>query len=365
MFKLLVFTKDLDFYSEQLLTGLEARGYQVTVVTDPQLQGIPKWKSQLALAEPVVLRRRLDAKAARSYATHIKHYQPDVCICYTSRALSIALQARRVHDIKIPVVGTRGAVGGLSCWYLQDWFSYLNPALECVVGMSDAIQQKLEYEARRLWPAHPGFFTRIYQGYSVLLQKAVKRDHSVRAASNTRTIGTISNERPIKGMGLLLDALEFHLRFENWNLLWIGHVSDATKDRITRSPLLRDRVMLMGYRADARQLIAQTDVYVQPTLAPGEGIGNAIAEAMAAEIAVVTSDIGGAPELVRQVSSSLLFEPGNPRSLAQTLDQLLENPAECERLGKSGADVLSKKFSKEDEVEAYHCLFEKLTMTAT
>jgi glycosyltransferase involved in cell wall biosynthesis len=362
--RLLVFTQDLDFYSEQLLTSLTRHGWRVAVVSDPQHRGIPKWQSQLAATEPVELRGRLDAKAARKYAAEVARYQPDICLCYTSRALSIALQARRMAGFKVPIIGTRGAVGGLSCWYLQDWFSYLNPSLDGVVGMSDAIQRKLAHEATRLWPGHPGFFTRIYQGYSSLLATAVKRDHAARAGAATRIIGTISNERPIKGMGLLLDALEHHLRFDDWKLVWIGNASEASKARIAASPRLKDRVCLLGYRSDARKLIAESDIYVQPTLAPGEGIGNAIAEAMAAEIAVVTSDIGGAPELVRPVSQQLLFKPDNAASLAATLDRLLADPAACEQWGRASAGVLAEKFRFEDEVQAYLALFEKLSLAS-
>ena len=130
--KILVFTQDLDFYSEKMLSGLSERGYDVACVLDPQQrEKFPKWKSGLHVIAQVPLRGRLDTKAAKQYVEIIKKHQPDVCLCYTSRALSIALKARRIAGLKVSIIGTRGAVGGLSCWYIQDWFSYLNPSLDC------------------------------------------------------------------------------------------------------------------------------------------------------------------------------------------------------------------------------------------
>lgn len=359
--KIIVFTRDLDFYSEQLLIGLQKIGYAVQCVVDPTQRGnVPKWNSQLDVIKQVPLRGRLDRFAAEQYAESIEFNKPDICLCYTSRALSVALKARRIAGLNVPIVGTRGAVGGISCWHLQDWFSYLNPSLDAVICMSDAIRIRLAHEARRLWPRHPGKFVTIYQGYSSLVPTAKLRDHKSRSTATPRVIACIANERPIKGMGHLLDALEHHLQFENWQLMWIGNVSEATTKRISLSPKLREKVVCLGYRKDARALLAQSDIYIQPTVAPGEGIGNAIAEAMAAQLVVVTSNVGGALELVSAISPELLFESANPASIASVLNRLLNDNSQCETLGRKGTDLLTSKFNLDNEIKQHVALFNQL-----
>lgn len=361
MLKIVVFTTDLDFYSEQLLSGLSHHGHEILCVVDPyHFEKFTKRKSSLRVVAQVHLPGRFDKTSAKQYGEVIIMQRPDICLCYTSRALSVALKAKREAKLSVPVIGTRGAVGGISCWYLQDWFTYLNPSLDAVICMSDAIRKRLEQQARYLWPSHPGKFVTIYQGYSSLVATATKRDHSNRATASPRVIATITNERPIKGMKYLLDALEYHLEFRDWKLLWIGEVSESTRKRIALSPKLGDRVVCLGYRKDARELLAQADLYVQPTIAPGEGIGNAIAEAMAAELAVATSNVGGALELVSAVSPELLFEPGSSRSLARTLEKLLTNPALCERLGRAGPEILERKFQLNREIQKHIDLFKSM-----
>ena len=356
--KILIFTQALDFYSAQLLDGLVDHGYQILVVQSPRHQNdILKWCGRLHMIAEVHLGGRLDSQAATNYANLIIEHSPDICLCYTSRALSVALKARRDNNLKTPVIGTRGAVGGLSCWYLQDWFSYLNPSLDAVVCFSDAIRLRVQHESRRLWPSHPGKFITIYQGYSSLLSTAIKRNHVERRASDLKVISTIANERPIKGMNILLDALEFHVQHSNWKLLWIGNATEKTKKRIQQSSRLKNRVTCTGFTKNARELIAASDIYVQPTLAPGEGIGNAIAEAMAAELPVITSNVGGALELVESVSPELLFKAGNPKSLSDSLQKLLEDSSLCEKFGRAGPDVLICKFGLANEINQYANIF--------
>ncbi len=287
--------------------------------------------------------------------------KPDICLCYTSRALSIALRARKQLDFRMPIVGTRGAVGGLSAWYLQDWLTYLNPSLDVVVCLSNAIADRLKREATRFWSKHPGRFVTIYPGYSHLLPSATLRNHTLRDTLPLKTIISLSNERPIKGMHVLLDALEHHVTSTHWQFVWVGEVSDATLKRINKSPVLAQRVQCLGYRNAAKQLLADADIYVQPTLAPGEGIGNAIAEAMACELPVITSNVGGAPELLAPDTRDIqTFMPGNANSLGIVIDRFLNSPNLCNQIGKAGRLRIANSFAANTEANEYLALFDSL-----
>lgn len=344
---LLVLSQDYDAYSDQMLALLVEQGVEVFCVTDPQnREKFPKWKSSLPMHAQVELKSRIDNSATNSYTALMAEIKPDACLCYTSRALSIALRARKKLDFYVPIVGTRGAVGGLSAWYLQDWLTYLNPSLEFVMCYSNAIANRLKREAQRFCSKHPGKSMTIYPGYSHLLPGASLRNHSLRDTLPLKTIISLSNERRIKGMHVLLDALEHHVTSTHWNFVWVGEVSGATLKRINQSPILAKRVHCLGYRSDAKQLLADADIYVQPTLAPGEGICNAIAEAMSSELPVITSDIGGAPELLAPYARDLqTFIPGNAQSLGIVIDRFLNSPTLCTQIGKVGRLRIANSFA--------------------
>jgi len=128
---ILVFTRDLDRYSLMMLRELEQIGHKVHSVLEPASHAHSKdWSTEIDVVAKVPLKGRFDKEAAQHYSDLVSQYSADVCLCYTSRALSVALTAKRRFQFKAPVVGTRGAIGGVSAFYLQDWFTYLS--LWCV-----------------------------------------------------------------------------------------------------------------------------------------------------------------------------------------------------------------------------------------
>src|SRR4051812_34965592 len=113
--RLLVFTRDTDFYSEQLLRALQGEGMAVAVVVEPHREAAVRARAPwLTLLAGPALGPRCDRAATRAYAAHIDPFNPDVALCFTSRAFSIGVRARRASAARPPLIGTRGAMGGIS-----------------------------------------------------------------------------------------------------------------------------------------------------------------------------------------------------------------------------------------------------------
>src|SRR5204862_246300 len=75
------------------------------------------------------------------------------------------------------------------------------------------------------------------------------------------------------------------------------------------------------------------DVFVLPST--NESFSNSLMEAMACGCAVIGSNVGGNPELVRDDHNGLLFEAGNTVDLARQLGRLIDDRALRERLAAS------------------------------
>ena len=358
---ILVFTRDLDRYSVSMLQELERMGHRVHVVLEPQ-SGVHArdWSADISIVEQVKLNGRFDKHAAQRYADNVQKYAAVVCLCYTSRALSVALTARKRHALNVPVVGTRGAIGGVSAFYLQDWFTYLSPSLDAVACMSQAIANKLTEEARRLYPRHPGHFQAIYPGYGQLMgthELPVARHRS--ADENVRLL-CVANDRPIKGLAVLLDAVETHLQSASWQLDIVGQCGDAIRNRIKASAKLSAHVTAHGFRSDVPDFFRAAHIYIQPTLQPGEGIGNSMAEAMSFGVPVITSNVGGGIELTAHEKTGLHFQVGDPQALAQSIQRLMDDPILCDALGLAAADTLQTRFSLRQEASEFVALFNDL-----
>jgi glycosyltransferase involved in cell wall biosynthesis len=84
-----------------------------------------------------------------------------------------------------------------------------------------------------------------------------------------------------------------------------------------------DRVHMLGWLPDARQLLKEVDAYISASTE--DGLGNSVTESLALRVPVISADAGGGAEIVRPVQNqthAVLFEPGNPESLAATVNKL-------------------------------------------
>jgi glycosyltransferase involved in cell wall biosynthesis len=98
---------------------------------------------------------------------------------------------------------------------------------------------------------------------------------------------------------------------------------------------LQPRVRFEGERRDVADLLRESDVLVLSSVLP-EPFGQAVAEGLAAGLAVVATDAGGPAELIEDGVDGLLVLPGDPAALASTLDDLVRDPALRRRLGVAG-----------------------------
>lgn len=90
---------------------------------------------------------------------------------------------------------------------------------------------------------------------------------------------------------------------------------------------LKTRVTFAGEVPPARlpRIYAESDVLVNPSLS--ESFGMSLVEAMAAEVPVVATKVGGMPEIVSDGGTGRLVPADDPRALADALIETLREPA--------------------------------------
>jgi phosphatidyl-myo-inositol alpha-mannosyltransferase len=107
-----------------------------------------------------------------------------------------------------------------------------------------------------------------------------------------------------------------------------GRAADA-EDVLYRVPAwLRDRVVLLGQVSEDEKVrvLHSVDVFCSPNTG-GESFGIVTAEAMAAGVPVVASDIDAFRQVLQGGQAGQLFATGDPRDLARAAGQLLDDPA--------------------------------------
>jgi glycosyltransferase involved in cell wall biosynthesis len=96
----------------------------------------------------------------------------------------------------------------------------------------------------------------------------------------------------------------------------------------------------------------RADIFVHPAVW-NEPFGMIITEAMACGRPVVSTRAGGIPEIVIEGETGLLAEPGDPRSLAGAILELVSDPARREAMGRAGKLRVAEKFTWDHTAAAF------------
>jgi phosphatidylinositol alpha-mannosyltransferase len=136
-------------------------------------------------------------------------------------------------------------------------------------------------------------------------------------------------DEPRKGLAVLLKAFEIlGAERPGLRLLIAGRTGDP-EEVLNRVPAaLRDRVVLVGQvsEEDKIRVLHSVDVFCSPNTG-GESFGIVTAEAMAAGVPIVASDIEAFRQVLRGGEAGELFTTGDAADLAAAAGRLLDDPA--------------------------------------
>jgi len=119
--------------------------------------------------------------------------------------------------------------------------------------------------------------------------------------------------------------------------------------------LLADRVIFTGNLEDVAPTIIACRVYAHISLQ--EGLPISLLNAMAMGKPVLTTRVGGIPEVVRDGETGVLVDP-EIEKIARALDQLLSNPILCSKLGEAAARYVTTTFTWKKTVDQFLVCYE-------
>ena len=134
-----------------------------------------------------------------------------------------------------------------------------------------------------------------------------------------------------------------------------GPLENELRGQIERLNL-QNRVALSAAepQGEVRQRLAAANVFVLPSVIDPEGgmdnLPTVIMEAMAAGLPVVSTNIGGIPEMVIENETGFLVQPGDAVALANAIEKVIDDRSLAQRLGHVGYQRAQELFSIERSV---------------
>jgi phosphatidyl-myo-inositol alpha-mannosyltransferase len=149
-------------------------------------------------------------------------------------------------------------------------------------------------------------------------------------------------DEPRKGLAILLRAFEVLAPARPGLRLLVAGTGDADEHRGRLPEELRDRAVFLGELSeeDKVRLLHSVDVFCSPNTG-GESFGIVTAEAMAAGLPIVASDIPAFRDVLRNGQAGELFATGDSDDLARVTARLLDDPARRAQLSVAALDAVA------------------------
>jgi glycosyltransferase involved in cell wall biosynthesis len=211
-----------------------------------------------------------------------------------------------------------------------------------VIAVSKAVAESL----RQNGVIEPSKITVVHNGIDI---ERFERQ-SARSGSDPVLIGTVGHLAPIKGHDVFVRAAALiSARRPEVRFVVIGEDKSpqmyhrrSLEDLIAELGLI-EIVAMPGWHDDIASVLSTLTLFV--SAARSEPFGLAIVEAMAAGLPIVAAVSEGALEILEDGVTGKLVPLDDPDALAQTVNDLLNDPAECSRLGQNARLTARERFS--------------------
>lgn len=185
---------------------------------------------------------------------------------------------------------------------------------------------------------------------------SVKDD--LRIEQSSRIILSVGSLFPVKGHKFLLEAAcEIFTKVPDAVIVLAGdgELLDELKHQASEQGIA-DRIRFLGYRQDVERILKASDVFVMPSLREGTSI--AILEAMAANIPIVATAVGGNPEVIIDGKTGILVPPSDSKALAEAIVALLTDHNLASSLAKAAKERVEDVYHPQKNIENLRRLYQ-------
>ena len=129
-------------------------------------------------------------------------------------------------------------------------------------------------------------------------------------------------------------------------------------EALTREYGLSDQVLFVGQVPNIRDYLSIADVLLLPS--ETESFGLSALEAMACEVPVIATRVGGLPEVVRDGETGYLVSVGDTEAMAERAMEILSDEQRQRAMGQHGREWACSQFNTDRVIPQYVALYERV-----
>ncbi len=295
----------------------------------------------------------------------VENCDPDVI--HLSNALLLGLAQQLSERLKVPVVcslqdedvwvDVMKPSARDSVWKLMsNKAEYVSSFISVSEFYAEVMKEKMEIPDQKLSTVHIGVDPADYTFKPVSEKK--------------RNIGYVSRMCHGNGLDILVDAfilLKKKEEFEDVGMVLTGgstgddrkYISDI-KGKIREHGLQEQVEFHEDFEEEGLKEYFEKVSMVSVPVRNGEAFGIYLLECMASGIPVVQPDLGAFPEIINLTDGGVIYKSNTPEALAESLESLLTNSEELDRLSRTGREGVNKHFNIDVQANNMIALYERV-----
>jgi len=279
-------------------------------------------------------------KRIKEFNKVVKSFNPGVVVCWDVATYIIALLSKGIRSNQIINASIQhGIFKKTKSGYLRMFVAHLS---KYVMANSQA--------GLRVNKLKKGIL--LYNGVNEIFNKEIyiKEDHSTSKRYHPILV-SIMNMTPYKDYFTIFKALEL-LKQEGINFTYYiigdGPLRANYESYLSKS-IIKCNVVLLGNINSPEEYLVQSDIFIHSS--KGEGVSNAILEAMYMGLPIITTDTGGTLEILED--NAITFSYQDYQALYEGLNILINDEKLRKRMGEKSHSIVKEKFTTERMVRNY------------
>lgn len=334
-------------YVYDFATEMRKRGHEVAVLCGQEGKLVDKLqKDNIRVITLKNLERDIsiikEIKSFLNIASVLKSERPDVFHINSSKMGGLGSLAGRLTGVRKVIFTSHGwTFNEPRPWWQKILIKFFTWITILCAHKTICVSEKTKKDVAS-WPFIKNKLEVIYNGIEPF--ELLPREDKI------FTIGAISELHKIKGLDILLIAWSKFIKNRSAKLVIIGEGEERENlENMTNILGISDSVEFGGFINNARSMLSSFDIFCMPSRS--EALPYSLLEAGLAGLPVITTSVGGIPEIVESGISGALIPPEDSESLLSSLMLFYDNPRVRDRLGASLKKTVEEKFSLEKTVK--------------
>lgn len=340
----------------EMFIEMARMGHDVTIMTQGDAEYVPRFREHGVKIIDCYPKKKICFHTIKTLRNALRQERYDIVYAMNSKTIPNAAFAC-IGFKQTKMVSYRGTVGGL---YRHDPSAYLTHLHPRINGISCVAQAVTDDVRKQVWKNADKVVT-IYKGHDIAWYQAQPAQLSALGLPDDAFSAIcIANARPSKGVHILLESAKQLAHLPQLHLLLVGRDMDTEQNlRLAEESGMRERIHFLGYRTDVPELLAASQVQVQPSIS-GEGLPKTIIEAMAMGIPSVVTTTGGGKELLINGETGFIVPVNDAPAIADKIQWLHNSEPNRQQMGQKAQQRMINDFSCRESAKQHLDFFQSL-----